>query len=185
MLAEDTTAPFMRERRFLLRDLPAGIHRASRHWQLTDNYLTGTAGLSLRFMRLPETNERRYALRRVSRDDGADLSRIRVAEFPLTVEEHNQLLALQNREVRFNQYLLTIAEQEYTIEMYLGPLLNLFLARTGVDENSFERNAPPFAVAEVTDDEMFLGESLARLTAADLRAELSRRRVTKTSADES
>ncbi|MEJ7615840.1 MAG: hypothetical protein WKF30_02440 [Pyrinomonadaceae bacterium] len=47
----------LRERIFLLRDLPEGLTRASRHLQITDQYLTGTR-LHLRKTRAPATNER-------------------------------------------------------------------------------------------------------------------------------
>ena len=45
-----------RERRYLLKDLPEGLTRASPHLQITDNYITGTR-LRLRKVREPQSNK--------------------------------------------------------------------------------------------------------------------------------
>lgn len=178
MFEENPAILSLRERRFLLRDLPADLKRSSPHWQYTDNYLTGT-GLNLRFVRVPETNERSYLLQRTWPPDPADLSHFLLSEMPLTLEEHQKLLTLENREVRFNRYFWSLDGNEIPIDMYLGPLLNLFIARA-----SSAADMIPDSI-EITDEEMFTGSRLSLLTATDIRAELARRQMTKTSNGES
>lgn len=174
MFEENPPVLSLRERRFLLRDLPADLKRSSPHWQYTDNYLTGT-GLNLRFVRVPETNERSYLLRREWIPDPANLSHSLLSEMPLTFEEYQKLLTLENREVRFNRYFRSLDGNEIAIDMYLGPLLNLFIARSSSTANMIPDSS------EITDEEMFTGSRLSLLTATDIRAELARRQMTKTS----
>src|SRR5260370_7659029 len=56
IVPESKYARLERERRYLLRDLPEGLTRASPHVQITDNYITGTR-LRLRKVRDPQTNK--------------------------------------------------------------------------------------------------------------------------------
>jgi CYTH domain-containing protein len=80
-------------------------------------------------------------------------------------------------EFRKNRYYFDFEGRRFSIDMFLGDLFGLVLA-----EVSFETDAelddfpqPPFAVADVTNNEIFSGGRLSELTFADVRAEIERR----------
>ncbi len=60
--------------------------------------------------------------------------------------------------------------------MFLGDLLGLVLAETGFDgeEEMQAFQTPSFALADVTNNEMFSGGKLCELTFADIREEVQR-----------
>jgi CYTH domain-containing protein len=57
--------------------------------------------------------------------------------------------------------------------MFLGRLVGLVLAETGFesDEEMVSFPLPAFAVADVTNDELFTGGRLSELTFADIRGQ--------------
>lgn len=171
--AESKYARVERERRFLLQDLPAGLTRASPHVQITDNYLTGTR-LRLRKVREPQTNKWTVKLTQKFAPNPHDFSRTIITNIYLNALETEVLGISDANEIRKNRYLFDFEGRKFAIDMFLGDLFGLVLAEVGfeTDEemNSFAK--PPFAIAEVTNNDLFTGGRLCELTFADLREEI-------------
>jgi len=165
-----------RERRFLLRDLPEGLTRASEHVQIWDNYITGTR-LRLRQIRVPATKERRWKLTQKYAPAPPDFSRAVITNMYLSAQEYEVFSVFAGNEIRKNRYPFEHEGRKYGIDVFLGPLWGLVLAETSfeTDEEMDQLTMPPFAVAEVSRDEMFTGGKLAYLTIEDLQAHLSKR----------
>jgi len=166
-----------RERRFLLRDLPAPLTRASEHVQIWDNYITGTR-LRLRRIRVPLTKERKWKLTQKYAPAPPDFSRTVITNIYLSPEEYEVLSVFEGNEIRKNRYPFEHEGRAYSIDIFLGALWGLVLAETSFETDEEMRGfaPPPFVVMDVTEDEMFTGAKLVELTADDLRAELERRR---------
>src|SRR5829696_160674 len=75
-----------RERKFLLRELPEPLTRASRHVQIWDNYITNTR-LRLRRIRVPETKERVWKLTQKFAPVAGDYSRTTITNIYLSPAE--------------------------------------------------------------------------------------------------
>src|SRR3954469_15019066 len=164
-----------RERRYLLADLPEGLNRADHHLQITDNYITGTR-LRLRKVRDPKTNKWVVKFTQKFAPDEQDLSRTTITNTYLNPVEYEVLSVFEANEIRKNRYTLNFEGREFAIDMFLGDLLGLVLAEVSF-ENDQELNefiAPPFAVAEVTNNKIFSGGELCRLTFEDIRSEVKR-----------
>ena len=60
--------------------------------------------------------------------------------------------------------------------MFLGDLFGLVLAEVGFESDEELDNfpAPPFALADVTNEPLFTGARLSELTFSDVRAEIAR-----------
>lgn len=166
-----------RERRFLLRDLPAPLTRASEHVQIWDNYITGTR-LRLRRIRAPLTKERVWKLTQKYAPAPPDFSRTVITNIYLSPEEYEVLSVFEGNEIRKNRYRFEHEGRAYSIDIFLGALWGLILAETSFETDEEMRDfAPPsFVVMDVTEDELFTGGRLVELTADDLRRELARRR---------
>jgi CYTH domain-containing protein len=166
-----------RERRFLLRDLPPPLTRASEHVQIWDNYITNTR-LRLRRIRVPRTKEQTWKLTQKYAPDPKDYSRTVITNLYLSPAEYEVLSVFQGNEIRKNRYPFEHEGRAYSIDIFLGALWGLVLAETSfeTDEEMLGLLPPPFAAVEVTKDEMFTGARLVELTINDLRAELERRR---------
>jgi CYTH domain-containing protein len=162
-----------RERRYLLSDLPEGLTRADHHLQITDNYLTGTR-LRLRKVRDPRTNKWVVKFTQKFAANPDDLSRTMVTNTYLNPIEADMLAIFEANEIRKNRYPFEFDGRKFSVDMFLGDLFGLVLA-----EVSFETDAemesypkPPFALAEVTNNEIFSGGKLSQLTFADIRKEI-------------
>ncbi len=166
---------------FLLQNLPEPLTRASRHLQIFDNYIENTR-LRLRSVRVPETKEWTWILQQI--ESLADLSKREVAEIFLNETEHAAFEIFEGREVRKNErvetteirknrYFYGVSDKEIAIDLFLGELWGLMTAQVyfeSVEEmNLFE--PPPFAVAEVTANEFYVGKNLLGKTFADVRKE--------------
>jgi CYTH domain-containing protein len=162
-----------RERRYLLSDLPEGLSRADHHLQITDNYLTGTR-LRLRKVRDPRTNKWVVKFTQKFAPNPDDLSRTMITNTYLNPIEADMLAIFEANEIRKNRYPFEFDGGKFSVDMFLGDLFGLVLA-----EASFETDAemesfpkPPFALAEVTNNEIFSGGKLSQLTFADVRKEI-------------
>ncbi len=165
-----------RERRFLLRELPAGLSLADEHAQITDNYITGTR-LRLRKSRWVPTNEWTLKLTQKYTPRPPDFSRTLITSIYLSEYEYEVLSVFEANELRKNRYPYEHAGRRYSVDVFLGDLRGLILAETDFDSDE-EMDAfppPPFAVMDVTRDEMFTGARLVELTADEIRGELRRR----------
>src|SRR5438552_4886778 len=163
-----------RERRYLLQDLPEGLDRADEHLQITDNYITGTR-LRIRKVRNPRTNKWIVKFTQKFAPNPEDLSRTIITNTYLNATEAETLSIFEANEIRKNRYQFEYEDRVFAIDMFLGDLFGLVLAEVGfeTDEelNSFPK--PPFAIAEVTNNEIFTGGKLSELTFEDIRNEIA------------
>ena len=164
-----------RERKYLLQDLPEGVTRADHHLQITDNYITGTR-LRIRKVRDPKTNKWIVKLTQKFAANPEDLSRTIITNTYLNATEAETLAIFEANEIRKNRYRFEFEGRQFSIDMFLGDLFGLVLAEVGFETDdeldSFPK--PPFALAEVTNNEIFTGGKLSELTFEDIRNEIAR-----------
>lgn len=182
--AESKYARLERERRYLLQDLPEGLTRASPHVQITDNYITGTR-LRLRKVRDPQTNKWTVKFTQKFAPNPADFSRTIITNIYLSALETETLAISDANEIRKNRYWFEFAGRKFSVDMFLGDLFGLVLAEVSfeTDEELDNYPRPPFAIADVTNDELFTGGKLCGLTFAEIR-ETIRNSLTTESTDE-
>ncbi|HET6648216.1 MAG TPA: hypothetical protein VFH01_12890 [Pyrinomonadaceae bacterium] len=175
ILPESKYARLELERRYLLQDLPDGLTRADPHVQITDNYLTGTR-LRIRKVRDPKTNKWTVKFTQKFAPNPADLSRTSITNTYLNAAEYEILSVFEANEIRKNRYPFEWEGRKFTIDMFLGDLFGLVLAEVGFESDaeldSFTK--PPFAIADVTNNELFSGGRLCELTFEDIREEIRR-----------
>src|SRR3979409_1025382 len=162
-----------RERRYLLQDLPEGLTRADHHLQITDNYLTGTR-LRIRKVRDPETNKWVVKFTQKFAPNPQDLSRTMITNTYLNATEAETLAIFEANEIRKNRYPFEFEGRKLSVDMFLGDLFGLVLAEVSfeTDEEMDSFAKPPFAVADVTNLELFTGGRLFELTFEDIREEM-------------
>ena len=165
-----------RERKFLLKELPEPLTRASEHVQIWDNYITNTR-LRLRRIRVPKTKEYVWKLTQKFAPRAGDFSRTTITNLYLSAAEYEVLSVFEGNEIRKNRYPFEHDGRRYSIDVFLGALWGLILAETDfeTDEEMDAFQPPAFAHTDVTRDELFTGGRLVELTAEELRAELARR----------
>ena len=163
-----------RERRYLLRDLPEGLTRADHHLQITDNYITGTR-LRIRKVRDPKTNKWVVKFTQKFAANPDDLSRTIITNIYLNAIEAETLSVFEANEIRKNRYRFPFAGREFSIDMFLGDLFGLVMAEVSfeTDEELDTFPKPPFAIAVVTNNEIFSGGKLSELMFEDIRNEIS------------
>src|SRR5919204_1959241 len=152
------------ERRYLLNDLPEGVSRADHHLQITDNYITGTR-LRIRKVRDPQTNKWVVKFTQKFAPDPTDFSRTLITNIYLNALEAETFGVFASNEIRKNRYYFDFEGRRFSIDMFLGDLLGLVLAETSFDSDE-EMNsyaAPAFALADVTNNEVFTGGELCEL----------------------
>jgi CYTH domain-containing protein len=180
VVPESKYARIERERRYLLQDLPEGLTRADHHLQITDNYITGTR-LRIRKVRDPKTNKWIVKFTQKFAPNPEDLSRTIITNTYLNAIEAETLAVFEANEIRKNRYRFEFEGRQFSIDMFLGDLFGLVLAEvsfeTDEDLDSFPK--PPFALADVTNNEIFSGGRLSELTFEDIRNEVARVGLTK------
>lgn len=162
-----------RERRYLLPDLPEGLTRADHHFQITDNYLTGTR-LRLRKVRDPKTNKWIVKFTQKFAPNPDDLSRTIITNTYLNATEAETLSIFEANEIRKNRYPFEFEGRKFSVDMFLGDLFGLVLAEVSfeTDEEMDGFAKPRFAIAEVTNNELFSGGKLSELMFEDIRKEI-------------
>lgn len=162
-----------RERRYLLNDLPKIMSRMDYHLQITDNYLTGTR-LRIRKVRDPNTNKWIVKFTQKFAPDPADLSRTMITNIYLNPIEAETLSVFEANEIRKNRYPYPFEGREFSVDMFLGDLFGLVMAEVSfeTDEEMDGFAKPPFAIAEVTNNELFSGGKLSELKFEDIRKEV-------------
>lgn len=174
IVPESKYARIERERRYLLRDLPEGLNRADPHLQITDNYITGSR-LRLRKVRDPKANKWTVKFTQKYAPNPADLSRTVITNTYLNAFEAETLAVFEANEIRKNRYRFEYEGRTFTVDMFLGDLFGLVLAEVSFENDdeleSFQK--PPFALAEVTNNELFTGGRLSQLTFAELREQIT------------
>jgi CYTH domain-containing protein len=186
IVPESKYARIERERRYLLKDLPEGLSRAEHHFQITDNYITGTR-LRLRKVRDPQTNKWVVKFTQKFAPDPGDLSRTIITNTYLNPIEADTLAIFEANEIRKNRYHFEFEGRQFSVDMFLGDLFGLVLAEVSFDNDHELENfaPPPFALAEVTNNELFSGGRLSQLSFADLQDELIRMGLIKSKSAES
>lgn len=161
-------------RTYIFEHLPEPMTPADRHLQIFDNYIAGTR-MRLRSLRVPETKEWTWILQQRF-PVGEDLADWRIAEIYLNEQEHERLEHLEGREIRKNRYFHEEHGKTIEMDIYLGPLWGLNIARVVFDSvedmQSFKR--PSCAVLDVTGENFFTGENLVSKTFADVQSEVAR-----------
>ncbi|MDQ3321719.1 MAG: hypothetical protein M3525_04690 [Acidobacteriota bacterium] len=172
-----------RRRVFLIPDLPEPLTKASSHLQIFDNYIENTR-LRLRSVRSPETKQWTYILEQRFPAD-ADLTVWNVSEIYLDESEHQVFEQFEGREikknerietneVRFNRYFYDYNGTRFSIDIYLGALWGLNLAKiffeTEEELQKFEE--PDFSIIETTNNLFFTGANLVGKILADVRSEM-------------
>ena len=180
IVPESKYARIERERRYLLQDLPEGLSRADHHLQITDNYISGTR-LRLRKVRDPQTNKWVVKFTQKFAPDTDDLSRTTITNTYLNPIEADTLAIFEANEIRKNRYHFQFEGRQFSVDMFLGDLFGLVLAEVSFDNDDELENfsPPPFALAEVTNNELFSGGRLSQLSFADLKDELIRMGIVK------
>ncbi len=169
---------------FLIETLPVPLSRASRHLQIFDNYIENTR-LRLRSIRMPETKEWMWILEQ--RSPLEDLSQWKTSRIYLNEAEHAAFEIFEGREVktnervetneiRKNRYFYDSGHKQIEIDVFLGGLWGLILAKVffGSLEEMREYKSPPFALLEVTTNEFFVGDNLIGKTFADVQFEFEK-----------
>jgi CYTH domain-containing protein len=170
-----------RERRYLLQDLPEGLTRADPHLQITDNYITGTR-LRLRKVREPRSNKWTVKFTQKFAPKPEDLSRTIITNTYLNALEAEVLSTIFNsNEIRKNRYPFEFEGRKFSVDMFLGDLFGLVLAEVSfeTDEELDQFPKPPFALADVTNEELFTGGRLCELTFSEVRTEIANRGLLK------
>ena len=172
---ESKYARLERERRYILKDLPEGLTRADPHLQITDNYITGSR-LRLRKVRDPRSNKWVVKFTQKFAPNPEDFSRTIVTNTYLNALEAELMSVFEANEIRKNRYYYDHEGRRFAIDMFLGDLFGLVLAEVDfeTDDELESFVSPPFALAEVTHNELFTGGRLAQLTFADVRDEISK-----------
>jgi CYTH domain-containing protein len=88
----------------------------------------------------------------------------------------------QENEIRKNRYRFEFEGRKFSADMFLGDLFGLVLAEVSfeTDEELDNFPKPSFAIADVTNSEMFTGGKLCELTFADIREEIQRSGLART-----
>jgi len=177
IVPESKYAQVERERRYLLRDLPEGLTRADPHLQITDNYMTASR-LRLRKVREPRTNKWTVKFTQKFAPNPEDLSRTIITNTYLNALEADVLSTIFNsNEIRKNRYPFEFEGRKFSVDMFLGDLFGLVLAEVSfeTDEELDQFPKPPFALADVTNEELFTGGRLCELTFSEVRTEIANR----------
>ena len=176
LVPESKYARIERERRYLLRDLPEGMSRADPHLQITDNYITGSR-LRLRKVRDPRTNKWTVKFTQKFAPNPEDLSRTIITNTYLNALEAETLSVFNSNEIRKNRYPFEFEGRKFSVDMFLGDLFGLVLAEVSfeTDDELDSFPTPSFALADVTNEELFSGGKLCELTFSDVRAAIAAR----------
>jgi CYTH domain-containing protein len=158
---------------FLIQGLPEPLTAASSHLQIFDNYIENTR-IRIRSVRVPQTKEWTWILQQ--RFPAENSAHWKIAEIYLNEHEHRVFEDFEGREIRKNRYFFDFNGRIMEIDVYLGKLWGLNLAKavfeTIEDLENFE--IPSFAVMEVTNVEFFYGENLVEKSFADVQTEFAR-----------
>ena len=175
VVPESKYARIERERRYLLEDLPEGLTRAEHHLQITDNYIRGTR-LRIRKVRDPQTNKWVVKFTQKFVPNPVDLSRTVITNVYLNATEAETLSIFEANEIRKNRYYFEFEGRRFSIDMFLGDLFGLVLAEISFEtDDELDRfPTPSFAIADVTNNEMFSGGKLSEMKYEDVKEEILR-----------
>ena len=161
------------ERKFLVRGLPEAVAPSEAHLQIFDNYLPGT-DLRLRKERNPSTDQYKFFIDKVSREDPNQLGLSRIE---LSKEEYNTFSSFRGREIRKNRYEITCGDSKYFFDVFLGRLKGLFTATTDSFGTSASSggDSPTGSVGEISGDQFFDGQNLVEMDIQNILAYLKKK----------
>lgn len=165
------------ERRYLLRELPAGLEGQGYYWTITDRYLVGTR-LRLRRMVAPG-GEFLFKFGQKYRAPSQSPFETTMTNIYLNEVEYHSLSGLEAREITKRRYRYVYGQLEYGIDIFEGHLRGLILAEIECETEAEvgRLQNPDFAIKDVTEELFFTGGFLARLTRADFLAGFTERRL--------
>src|SRR5881227_104346 len=116
--------------------------------------------------------ERRYLLQDLPEGLSRADHHLQITDTYLNALEAEMLAVFEANEIRKNRYAFEFAGRKFSVDMFLGDLFGLVLAEISFesDEELDNFSLPRFAVADVTNDEVFTGGSLCHLTFAEVSA---------------
>ncbi len=162
--------PIEFRRSFLLNSLPRRINSTDSHLQILDSYVADGA-IRLRSIRLPETNVwTRLLEKRVLTDE---VGKLEVYQIELTETEYDEFKTFEGWEIRKNRYLCKLNDVRAEVDVYLGPLLGLYIAKAYFEKYSklIVYKVPEISLAEITSKHFYSGENLVSRTFADVQAQ--------------
>lgn len=153
------------ERRYLLRELPAGLEAHHPAWLVTDRYITGTR-LRLRRMEGIPGGPTVLKLGQKYRAPNQGCGETTMTNLYLDEHEYDRLSKLDAQQLVKRRYRVTYNGRDYSIDVFEGKLAGLMLAETECESvQAFQvLQTPPFAAKDVTTDPFFTGGNLAALT---------------------
>jgi CYTH domain-containing protein len=160
------------EKRLLLNDLPPELTRQDEHLQIRDNYILET-NLRLRKIRIPATNDRFKVLTRKAAIDNK-LYKQEVTNILLSEADFGALSRFEGNEIGKNRYPYIYEGSTYFIDLFMGPLLGLVMARIyfSSEEEINRFKLPEFALLDVTSNPKLIGPALLKSSFQELKAEL-------------
>jgi CYTH domain-containing protein len=164
-----------RERRFLLRAVPALPDLDADVARIDDLYLEGTS-LRLRQATAPSGAVLQQKLGQKRAVAGGDAMQRWMTTLYLTPAEYALLAALPGRHLAKRRHRVTVAGRRLGIDVFLGALAGLVLAEVEAASDAELRAVPtpPFAHCEVTALSLFTGGALAAADPAEVLAEARR-----------
>ena len=113
--------------------------------------------------------------------NASDFSRTIITNVYLNALETEMLAVSDANEIRKNRYWFEFEGRKFSADMFLGDLFGLVLAEVSfeTDEELDNYARPPFAIADVTNDELFTGGKLCEVSFADLREAIRSRLTTE------
>jgi CYTH domain-containing protein len=151
------------ERRFLMAGPPARSALIAR--RITDRYLAGTR-LRLRHIQRPDSGEREYKLTQKLPADQAGPVQGLITNIYLSPSEYEVLSTLPAAVLSKTR----LSIPPLGIDVFDGPMRGLVMAEAEFTSDAAARafDAPPYCIAEVTDDVRFTGGRLAHAERSDL-----------------
>ncbi len=164
------------ERAFLIAQLPAPMTPADSHLQIFDNYIENTR-IRLRKIRQPESDERTRVLEQhIPVDHGSGISSKKIYQIFLDKAEFQVFRQFEGREIRKNRYSYQYGNNEIEIDVFLGKLWGLNIAKVLLESSEEYKGfePPDFAVEDISGESFFLGENLVEKEFTDVQEFLSR-----------
>jgi CYTH domain-containing protein len=125
-------------------------------------------------VREPRTNKWVVKFTQKFAPNPSDYSRTIITNTYLNALEAESLSMFDANEIRKNRYKFQYEGREFAVDMFLGDLFGLVLAEVGfetdIELDNFPK--PAFAIADVTDHELFTGGRLSQLSFEDIRREI-------------
>lgn len=164
----------IRQKAFLIEALPEPLTPADKHLQIFDNYIEGTR-IRLRKVRMPETKRWTWSLEQIFPCSEGNFERVKISRFVLNEAEYETFKIFEGREIRKNRYFYDLDGIGFEIDIYLGRLWGLNIAKVYFETKAEQMNfkLPEFAVLEITNDEFFAGESLVEKEFRDIQNRLA------------